>query len=580
MQALAIAYPATNKGNGAKVIPLLERVVGDVKTPLWILLAAVGFILLIACVNVSNLLLARSTSRTREYAIRAALGANSWRLLRQALIESTLLALLGGALGLVFAAVGTKLLLGALATTLPRAEEVSVDLRVVLFTLAVSLVTGVLAGLVPALKTSMRQFNQVLKEGGRGTSVGRARAQGIMVAVEMALALVLLIGAGLMIRTLNALWNVDPGFRAENVTAFRLTLPPSMSNSSPDAIRTSLHELHDKIKATPGVEAVSFSDGGVPMQGADDLYFWIDGQPKPASTSDMNKSFVYMVEPDYLEVMGIPLKRGRFFTANDDQRAPAVTVIDEAFANKYFKDKDPIGTRIFFDEQTQMQIVGVVGHVKQWGLDADDKQSLQAQLYLPFRAMRDNYVTAAVSGIGAVVRFRGTGGSSNVSPLFASVRGAVQSQNGQNVVSDAQTLDEVIAETLAKRRFSMIVLGVFAAVALLLASLGIYGVISYLVGQRTHELGIRLALGAGRMDILRLVLSHGMKMVLVGVVVGLIGAFALTRLMSTMLYGVGPTDPLTFVIIVVVLMVVALLACYLPARRATKVDPLTALRSE
>ena len=580
MQALAIAYPATNKGNGAKVIPLLERVVGDVKTPLWILLAAVGFILLIACVNVSNLLLARSTSRTREYAIRAALGANSWRLLRQALIESTLLALLGGALGLVFAAVGTKLLLGALATTLPRAEEVSVDLRVVLFTFAVSLVTGVLAGLVPALKTSMRQFNQVLKEGGRGTSVGRARAQGIMVAVEMALALVLLIGAGLMIRTLNALWNVDPGFRAENVTAFRLTLPPSMSNSSPDAIRTSLHELHDKIKATPGVEAVSFSDGGVPMQGADDLYFWIDGQPKPASTSDMNKSFVYMVEPDYLEVMGIPLKRGRFFTANDDQRAPAVTVIDEAFANKYFKDKDPIGTRIFFDEQTQMQIVGVVGHVKQWGLDADDKQSLQAQLYLPFRAMRDNYVTAAVSGIGAVVRFRGTGGSSNVSPLFASVRGAVQSQNGQNVVSDAQTLDEVIAETLAKRRFSMIVLGVFAAVALLLASLGIYGVISYLVGQRTHELGIRLALGAGRMDILRLVLSHGMKMVLVGVVVGLIGAFALTRLMSTMLYGVGPTDPLTFVIIVVVLMVVALLACYLPARRATKVDPLTALRSE
>jgi predicted permease len=578
MQALAVAYPATNKGNGAKVIPMLERLVGDVKTPLWTLLAAVGFILLIACVNVSNLLLARSISRNREYAIRAALGANTWRLLRQSLTEATILALIGGALGLAIAAAGTKLLLNALATTLPRTEEVSVDMRVVLFTLAVSLLTGVLAGLIPAVKISTRHFNQTLKEGGRGASAGRARAQGVLVVVEMALASVLLIGAGLMIRTLHALWSVDPGFRAEHVTSFRLTLPPSMRNSNPAAIRSSLRELHDKIKGTAGVEAVSFSDGAVPMQGADDTYFWIAGQPKPATTSDMSKALVYTVEPDYLDAMGIPLKRGRFFTVNDDERAPGVAVIDEAFANKYFKDTDPIGNRIFLDDETQLQIIGIVGHVKQWGLDADDKQSLQAQFYVPFRALRDNDLAGALGGVGAVVRFKGNG--SEVSPLFGSVRGAAQAQNNQNVLSNVQTLDEVIAKSIAARRFSMIVLGVFAGVALLLASLGIYGVISYLVGQRTQELGIRLALGAARFDILRLVLSHGLKMAIVGVVVGLLAAFALTRLMSTMLFGVGPTDPVTFVIIVVVLLAVALLACYFPARRATKVDPLTALRSE
>jgi len=580
MQALAVAYPATNKGNGAKVLPMLQRLVGDVETALWTLLAAVGFVLLIACVNVSNLLLARSTARSREYAIRGALGANSWRLIRQSLTETTILALTGGALGLAIAAGGTQLALRALPTGLPRAEEVSVDIRVVLFTLAVSLLTGLLAGLIPALKTSQRNFTQTLKEGGRGASVGRTRAQGVLVAVEMALALVLLIGSGLMIRTLNALWNVDPGFRADNVTSFRLTLPPSMRSSSPDSIRTTLRELHQRIKTTPGVEAVSFSDGAVPMQGASDGPFWIDGKPKPATGSDMNHAFVYTVEPDYLNVMGIPLKRGRFFTENDNESAPAVAVIDEALAHKYFQDQEPVGARIFLNEETQLQIIGVVGNVKQWSLDGDDRETLKAQLYFPFRAMQDNEMPGAVGGFGAMVRFKGESNGAEVPPLFASVRSAIQSQNNQNVVSNVQTLTQVIAGSLAKRRFSMIVLGVFAGVALLLASLGIYGVISYLVGQRTYELGIRLALGADRRDILRLVLGHGLKMAIAGVVAGLIAAFALTRLMSTMLFGVGPTDPATFAIIVLVLMVVALLACYLPARRATKVDPLSALISE
>ena len=576
MHALAIEYPNTNKGNGAKIIPMMERVVGSVQATLWTLLAAVGFVLLIACVNVSNLLLAKSTSRTREYAIRAALGASRWRLLRQSLTETTLLALLGGAFGLAVAAWGTSLALKALPTALPRANEVVLDRRVVLFTLGVSLLTGLLVGLIPALKTSQRRFSQTLKEGGRSASAGRARVQGIFVAVEMALALVLLIGAGLMIRTLNALWNVDPGFRAENVMTFSISLPPWMANSSPQTVRTALRELNEKIRTTPGVEDVSLSDGGLPIQGADDLYFWIEGEPKPTSTSDMHDAFVYTVEPNYLDVMSIPLKRGRFFTATDDERATPVAVIDETFANKHFKDKDPIGSRILID-QTPLQIIGVVGHVKQWGLDGDTPDRLQAQLYLPFRGMTDNNMPVV---IGAVVRFKGEGRGTEASSFFASVRSAIQSQNDQNVVSNVQTLNQVISDSLSERRFSMIVLGAFATVALLLASLGIYGVISYLVGQRTHELGIRVALGAGRNDIMRLVLSHGMKMATAGVAVGLVAAFGLTRLMSTMLFGVKPTDPVTFGIIALVLMIVALLACYLPARRATKVDPLTALRSE
>jgi len=387
---------------------------------------------------------------------------------------------------------------------------------------------------------------------------------------------VLLIGAGLMIRTLNALWNVDPGFRAENVMTFSISLPPWMANSSPQTVRTALRELNEKIRTTPGVEAVSLSDGGLPIQGADDLYFWIEGEPKPTSTSDMHDAFVYTVEPNYLDAMSIPLKRGRFFTATDDERATPVAVIDETFANKHFKDKDPIGSRILIGE-TPLQIIGVVGHVKQWGLDGDTPDRLQAQLYLSFRGMADNNMPGV---IGAVVRFKGEGSGTEASPFFASVRSAIQSQNDQNVVSNVQTLNQVISDSLSERRFSMIVLGAFATVALLLASLGIYGVISYLVGQRTHELGIRVALGAGRNDIIRLVLSHGMKMAIAGVAVGLVAAFGLTRLMSTMLFGVKPTDPVTFGIIALVLMIVALLACYLPARRATKVDPLTALRSE
>ncbi|MDQ3667091.1 MAG: ABC transporter permease [Acidobacteriota bacterium] len=571
MRDLAVAYPETNKGHGSKVSPLKERMIGDIGPTLWMLLGAVGFVLLIACVNVSNLLFARSTSRTREFAIRTALGAGRWRLLRQSLTESMLLALAGGMLGLVVAGWGTHAAIGVLPTTLPRATEIALDARVLIFTVAISLLTGILSGLAPALKTSKWRLSETLKEGGRGSSSARGRAQGVMVAVEMALAVVLLIGAGLMIRSLAALWNVDPGFRPDNVLTFGLSLSPSMKTASPEATRAALRELSDQLSSAPGVKALSFSDGGVPLQGANDLFFWVDGQPKPSSQSEMNGALVYRVEPGYLTAMGIPLKQGRFFTNQDDERSLPVVVIDEVFARKYFPNADPIGKRINLGgDRDPLQIVGVVGHVKQWSLDADEAQTLQAQLYEPFRQVSEDW-----AGVGVVMRSEGA-----ASAPFDAIRRVVQSHNKQNVISRPQTMNEVIAGTLADRRFSMILLDAFAVVALLLASLGLYGVISYLVGQRTHELGIRIALGAQRKDVLSLVLSHGMKMALAGVALGLVAAFGLTRLLAKMLFGVSATDPATFTVIALLLTAVALLACFVPARRATKVDPLVALRYE
>ncbi len=576
MANLAVAYPATNKGNGAKLIALKEQVVGYVRPILLMLMGAVAFVLLIAAVNVSNLMLARSTGRTREFAIRTALGANKSHLVKQALIESTVLALIGGALGLSVAAWATRLALAALPTSLPRADEVGVDLRVLAFTVIISLLTGIAAGLAPALKSSGRTFNETLKQGGRTGTGGRVRAQGAFVAVQMALALVLLIGAGLTIRSLKALWQVDPGFKSENVLTFSLSLPPSLQTATPNTIRTTLRQLSDRLAAIPGAQAVSLSDGASPLQGEDDRFFWLADQPRPQSTSQMNMTLFYIVEPGYLSTMGIALKQGRFFTNQDDERAPQVAVIDEVFARKYYPGSNPIGRYINLGDDDRRQIVGVVGHVKQWGLDTDDEERLQAQLYVPFRSASDNELTTTAVG---VIR-SGADIETDSTPLVNSIRHVAQVLNSQNIVSRPKTMNQVIAGSLAQKRFSMIVLGTFASVALLLASLGIYGVISYLVGQQTQELGIRIALGAGRRDILALVLGRGMKMALAGVGAGLIAAFGLTRLMSSLLFGVRATDPLTFVAIAVLLTVVASLACYLPARRATKVDPLEALRTE
>ncbi|HEX3231785.1 MAG TPA: ABC transporter permease [Pyrinomonadaceae bacterium] len=574
MRRLAEAYPEANRGMGAAVAPLKDRLVGDVGPNLWLLLGAVSFVLLIACVNVSNLLLARATGRTREFAIRAALGAGQWRLLRQSLTESILLALAGGGLGLLLAAWGTRAALNVLPTALPRADEIGLDVRVLLFTASISLLTGLIAGLAPALKTSQWRLFETLKKSGRSAGGGWRRAHGVLVAVEVALALVLLIGAGLMIRSLSALWNVDPGFRADNVLTFGLSLPPSMRAASDEAKRASMRDLSDRLNSMLGVKAASLKVGGTPMQSDDDRFFWLEGQPKPANKNEMQRALVYWVEPGYLAAMGIPLRQGRFFTAQDEAGTRPVVVIDEIFARKYFPNTDPIGKSINVgDKRGPLEIVGVVGHVKQWGLDADDQQSLQAQLYEPFRQ-----VVGWTSEVGAVARVEGTPGKA--AAYFDGLRRVVQSQHSHNVIYEPQTMNEVIADSLSRRRFAMILLNAFAVVALVLSSIGMYGVISYLVGQRTQELGIRLALGAQRKDVLLVVLSQGMKMTLGGVALGLLASLGLTRLLTKMVYGVSTTDPATFAVIAALLIFVALLACLIPARRATKVDPLTALRCE
>ena len=572
---LAVAFPDTNKGISARLIPFKQWMVGDIGSLLLVLLASVGFVLLIACVNVANLLLARSTSRTREFAVRSALGASQRRMVRQLLTESLLLAVAGGMLGLMLAAWGTRAALSVLPTALPRTEEIGLDIRVLFFTLAISLLAGILFGLVPALKMSPSRLQETLKEGGRGMSGGRHRVQGAFVVAEMAMALVLLAGAGLMIRSLTRLWGVDPGFNSRNVLTVGLTLPQSMMAASPDAIRAAFREFDHKIASIPGVEAVSQTWGSVPMAGDDEQTFWFEGQPKPANPNDRSWAIDYIVEPGYLKAMEIPLLRGRFFTNQDNEHSPRVVVVDDVFARKYFPNENPVGKRILRDDASPEEIVGVVGHVKQWGLDADDTEKLRAQIYIPCMQMPDAFITMQASGSTVIIRSRqaGTG-------LLDSIRHASQQISNEQIIFNPQTMDQIIADSLAERRFSMILFGAFAALALLLASVGIYGVISHVVGQRTHEIGIRMALGARRLDVLRLILVGAGRVALIGVALGLVCALSLTSLLANRLYGVSPQDPITFVAVPSILIAVALLASYLPARRATKVDPMTALRYE
>lgn len=573
---LANAFPDADKGISAKVTPLKEQMVGNVRPLLLVLLAAVGFVLLIACVNVANLLLARATSRTREFAVRAALGASQGRVVRQLLTESLLLAWVGGGLGLLLAAWGTRAALGVLPAALPRAEQVGLDPRVLLFTVGISLFAGLLFGLTPALKTSQPDLHETLKQGGRGASGIQHRAQGVFVVVEMALALVLLIGAGLTIRSLTKLWNVDPGFSPHQVLTFGLSLPPSMMHATPDAIRAAFREFDNQLASTPGIQAVSQTWGAIPLSGDDEQLFWLEGRPKPTNENDMNWAIDYIVEPEYLKAMGIPLLRGRFFTPQDNEHSPLVVVVDEVFAQKYFPNQNPIGKRINLNRSAGLaEIVGVVGHVKQWGLATDDQQSLRSGLYIPCMQMPNDFIAMTPSGSAVVVRASGASAG-----LLESIRRLSAQMSNQQVIYGAQTMDSLISDSVASQRFSMILLVVFAVLALVLAAVGIYGVISYVVGQRGHEIGIRMALGAQPQDILRLILGRGGKLAGLGVAVGVVAALGLTRLMASLLYGVGATDPLTFGGVAVLLSMVALIACYVPARRAAKVDPMEALRYE
>ncbi|MFZ0858125.1 MAG: ABC transporter permease [Candidatus Acidiferrales bacterium] len=576
---LAVTYPGADKGRGIGVTPVKQEMVQNIEPFLLVLLAAVGFVLLIACVNVANLLLARSTGRAREFAIRAALGASQGRVVRQLLTESVLLALAGGGLGLLFAAWGTSAGLSILPSTLPRAGDVRMDPRVLLFTLVISVVAGVLFGLAPALKTSQPDLHETLKEGGRGGSGARYRTQGIFVIVEMALAVVLLVGAGLTIRTLLGLWSVNPGFDPHNVLRFEVGFQSSLSgaNVTPEQVRAGLRQLTDKIAAVPGVEAVATTNGAVPIDEENDLPFWVDGTPKPPVENSMPDAYWYIVGPDYLKVMKIPLLRGRFLDPQDGGKSPGVCVIDEDLARKYFANQDPIGKRLDFDlVYKQLEIVGVVAHSKQSGLDETDEGAISApQLYTATLQIPDQLIQGSFSSSGFSVR---TAGSPDA--FAGSIRDAVHQFNSKAVFYQPDTMDNIIARSLAARRFAMILLAVFAALALLLSSIGIYGVISYVVGQRTHEIGIRIALGAQRRDVLKIVLGQGAGLAFLGVLIGLAAAAGLTRLMTSILYGVSATDPLTFAAVAIILTLVALAACYIPARRAMNVDPMVALRYE
>ncbi len=574
---LAIAYPDSNHGIGAKLIPLKALIVKGIQPVLLVLLGAVGFVLLIACVNVANLMLARSTVRTREFAVRAALGATQRRLVRQILTESTMLALAGGGLGLLLAAWGTRAALALLPAALPRAQEVGLDGRVLFFTLAISVTAGLLFGLVPALRTSRQDLHSTLKEGARSVSGAHHRAQNAFVVVEMALALVLLTGAGLMIRSLVRLWNVNPGFDSHNVLTFNVSLPPGTAQASPAAIRAAWRDFGDKVKATPGVQSVSLSWGAFPMNGDDEALFWIAGHPKPSSEHDKNWALKYIVDPDYLPTMGIQLQRGRFLTPQDNEHTPLVVAVDDAFARKYFPHESPIGKQLFLDDfdPRAAEIVGVVGHVKQWGLDRDDSEALHAQVYLSFMQLGDPVMKLTVPGAGVIVR------STGLAPgLFDSLRHTSAQMSRQQIMYGPESMDEIVSTSLAARRFSMILLGVFAGLALLLASVGIYGVISYVVGERTREMGIRMALGAQRSDILWLILRQGGSLAGAGVVLGLVSSLGLARFMTGLLYGVRATDPVTFLAVASLLSLVALAACCVPALRAAKVDPMVALRYE
>jgi predicted permease len=572
---LAVAYPQADKGMGITLIPLKTDAVGNVKGILLVLFGAVSFVLLIACANVANLLLARSTGRAREFAIRAALGASPARVIRQLLTESVLLGIAGGCIGLVLAKFGVRVLIAALGDTVPRSEEITLDSHVLFYTLGISVLTGVVFGLIPALKLMRPDTHETLKEGGRGGSGARHRTQSVFIVVEMAMAVVLLIGAGLMIRTLSALGNINPGFDPHNVLTFSIS---SSSNSAPTAetLRAKYRETVRQLQGIRGVEAVSMVGGALPMTGDSEIPFWLEGQPRPASDNEMPFALFYLVNSGYHEAMKIPVERGRALNERDDEHGPMVAVIDATFARKYFPNQDPVGKHLNLGLfETKPEIVGVVGHVEHWGLGSKANPNLQAQIYLPVWQVPNQFWPLLANGTGYVART-----ASGTTDVANSIRQAAEKAESTAVLYDIRPMEEIVARSISTQRLTMFLLSAFSALALVLSSVGIYGVISYLTSQRTHEIGVRVALGASRSDVLRMVLGEGMRITLVGVAIGLAAAFGLTRLITTLIYGVNATDPVTFAGVAILLSAVALFACYIPARRAMRVDPMIALRYE
>ena len=566
---LAQQYPDSNTDLGAAVTSLHEQLVGDIRPALLILLGAVGLVLLIACANVANLLLARAAVRQKEIAVRVALGARRSRLIRQFLTESILLSTIGGVTGLAIAYGGLVLLRAFIPENISQARQVSIDPKVLGFTFLVSTITGLIFGLAPALQAARFNQTETLKEGGRDSATGSSgkRIRGLLVMAEVAVSLVLLIGAGLLINSFLRLRNVDPGFRADNLLTMRVVLPET--KYSEFAPRSAFYtDLVRRVESLPGVKSAAVTTNLPLYRQGNSIGITIEGQPPPPPGKE-NIVVTRIVSPKYFDTMSIPLLSGRGFTAQDTTTTPRVVVISETMARRYWPGEDPIGKRIGTGRiqrpQDWTQVVGVVKDVRQFELAADAKP----QMYLP-HTQRGFFPSDDL-----VVK-------TDVDPasMAATVRNAVWEIDKDQPVSNIRTMEEILLESIARQRFSMLLLAIFAAVALALAAVGIYGVMSYSVAQRTHEIGIRMALGAQTGAVLKLAVGYGLKLVIAGVALGLIAAFALTRVMATLLYGVTATDPATFALISFLLICVAALASYIPARRATKVDPIIALRYE
>ncbi|HKP82323.1 MAG TPA: ABC transporter permease, partial [Pyrinomonadaceae bacterium] len=552
-------YPDTNTGRRVRLESLRENVVGDVRPTLLTLLGAVGFVLLIACANVANLLLTRSAGRQKEMAIRTALGAGRARILRQLFTESVVLALAGGVVGLLLAIWGTSVISSYIPEGIPRMGELGIDGRVLLFTLGASLLTGVFFGLAPALQSSDSNLTETLKEGERNSSRGHNRAGKLLVISEVALTLVLLVGAGLLVKSFWRLSQVDPGFDPQNVLAMQIAV--SARPEEGPKVNGFLSDLQSRIKTLPGVQSVSVSNG-LPFEGANFPPFIIEGQQPPPPGQDPT-GLLYTVSTDYFKTMGIALVRGRLFSSQDTRESPQVALIDEIFARNYFPNQDPIGRRFKLNtpDAENREIVGVVRHVEHAGLEGQTANT--AEFYFNFDQLPIATLPRYVRRVNLLVR-------TTVEPLSlaGSVRNQISALDKNQAVFNVRTMEQTLSRSVAARRFSMILLGVFAMLALTLAAVGIYGVISYSVAQRTREVGIRMALGANTTDVIKLVVRDGLKLVLIGVGVGLAGALALTRMMTTLLFGVTPTDAVTYATVALGLIVVALIACCIPARRA------------
>ena len=567
---LETEYPRTNEGLGLIVHSLHRDYVGDLRLPILVLFGAVGLVLLIACANVANLLLAQATTRRKEIAIRIALGASRWSIVRQLLVESLLLAAGGGVVGIVGALWGVEALTKLLPESLSKLQGVSIDARVFLFTLGLSALTAVVFGGLPALLASRTKPGETLSDVARDAAGGMSGrlVRRVLVVSEVALAVVLLVGAGLLIRSFQRLRQVDKGFTTENLLTMKTVLAMP-KYSKPEARRAFYDEMLRRVKEVPGVESAGMITFLPLVVNGMNFTFSVEGRSAPG---DMELPFaVYRtVSPDYFRAMGIPLQRGRFFEARDSADSQAVVVINRRLAHQFWPNEDPTGKRLKvgpLDSPSKwLTVVGVVGDVRQTSL-YDEKM----EFYVPYAQEPRGFMAPR----DLVLRTRG-----DTSSIAAAVRQAVWAVDKDQPVSNIRTMDQVFAAAIARERFQALLLGLFAALALVLACVGLYGVISYAVAQRTHEIGVRMALGAQSQDVLKLVLRQGMLLTLIGLVVGVAAGFAATRVLSDMLYGVTSKDPLTFVVAPVLLLLVAFLACYIPARRATRIDPLTALRYE